>query len=413
MGPSILFVNRVFPPDVGATGRVLADLAGRLAASGFRVTVLADGIAPDEPPDDAPRDVTVLRAGTPSSQEVAPRTAAYGAAWGRLLRRGLALPRHDLVVTMTDPPLLAVLGSILAARHRAAALHWCQDLYPALMPLVGVRLPAFAHTLLEAVTVSALRRCDAVLALGDCMADRIAAMGVPRRRIAVLPNWPDPLIRPVPHAQNAFRRDLGIGDRPVVAYSGNFGLAHPMAGLLDAAEELQRTDPAILFLLTGAGRGLAAVQEAARRRALDNLRFLPRQPAGRLAESLSAADLHLASLDPRACGMMVPSKVGGALAAGRPVLFLGPPGSDAARLVTRWRCGRVIEPTDGQGLAGAIRRYAADPDLRDAEGRRASRAAASWTADDAARRLGTILRDTLARHGGAEPRALAGGMPHG
>lgn len=404
--PSILFVNRVFPADRGATGRRLFDLTGRMAAAGWRVTVVADGTGPDEPPP----GVAVLRtgAGLPEGGDASVR--GYLLALRRLVLRALAAPRHDVVVTMTDPPLLALAGPSLAAWHRSASLHWCHDLYPALLPVLGVRLPDPLLRLVGAATARALRRHDGVVAIGHCMAGRIAELGVAEKRISVVPNWPDPHIRLVERATNPFRAVEGLGERFTVAYSGNLGLAHPMEGVLDAAERLALSDPDIQFLLIGDGRRHAALAEAARSRGLAGVRFLPFQPAERLAESLSAADLHLATMDPRAEGLLVPSKVAGALAAGRPVLFLGPAGSEAAAMVTG--CGQVLDPRDGVGLADAIRGYARDPARRLAEGRRALATAEKWNADTAAQRFGALAYAVSRPRARPVPRLNWRGIPH-
>ncbi|WP_188262167.1 glycosyltransferase [Azospirillum tabaci] len=399
--PSILFVNRVFPPDKGATGRCVSDLAERMAAMGWRVTVVADGCGPS----DAPPGVTVRRTGgeNPRDAGAAHRDArltarGYLAAAFRLIQRTLRLPRHDVVVTMTDPPLLACAGPLIAARHGAASIHWSQDVFPALLPVLGIRMPEPLRWMTERASVRALRRQDAVVAIGRCMAGRLAAAGVPAERITILPNWPDPRIRPVPRADNPFRLEHGLGDRFTVAYSGNMGLAHPMDAVLDAATLLARSDPAVAILLIGEGRRRAAVAEAVERRGLANVRLLPLQPPERLAESLSAADLHLATMDPRAEGLLVPSKVAGALATGRPCLFLGPAGSDAAAMLDG--CGQRLASDDAAGLAAAVRRYAHDPALCAAQGARALSVASAWDAAAAARRFAALadgLRQTRLR----------------
>lgn len=396
--PSILFVNRVFPPEKGATGRCVSDLAERMAAIGWRVTVVADGCGPS----DAPPGVIVRRTGggSPPDAGVGGRDArltarGYLAAAVRLIQRALRLPRHDVVVTMTDPPLLACAGPLIAARHGAASIHWSQDVFPALLPVLGIRLPEPLMRMTEGASVRALRRHDAVVAIGRCMAGRLAAAGVPAERITVLPNWPDPRIRPVPRADNPFRLEHGLGNRFTVAYSGNMGLAHPMDAVLDAATLLARSDSTIEIVLIGEGRRRAAMAEAVERRGLPNVRLLPLQPPDRLAESLSAADLHLATMDPRAEGLLVPSKVAGALAAGRPCLFLGPAGSDAAAMLDG--CGQRLAPDDAAGLAGAIRRYALDPALCAEHGARALAVASAWDATAAARRFAALagaLRQT-------------------
>jgi len=396
--PSILFVNRVFPPDRGATGRCLADLAARLAALGWRVTVVADGAGGE---DDTPPGVTLHRTGGAIRHDGdardRPDARSYLDSLRRLAWHALRQPRHDAVVTMTDPPLLARIGPLLAARHRAVAIHWSQDVYPALLPHLGVRLPTPLFRMIERSMAAALRRHDAVVAIGRCMAERLAGVGVLEDRLAVLPNWPDPRIRPIPHKPNGLRAALGLDGRFVVAYSGNLGLAHPMDGVLEAAIRLRRSDPAVRFLMTGEGRGHAAFAQAARERGLDTILFQPWQPPERLAESLSCADLHLAVMAEAAEGLMVPSKLAGAQAAGRPCLFLGPPGSEAARRLRG--CGAVLPPHDGSGLAETVRRYAADPPRCAEEGARAAAVSASWTADGAALRFSALAEGVLRRRG--------------
>lgn len=369
-----------------------------MAGLGWRVSVVADGVGGDTGGEaEAPAGVTLHRTGRGIAGGHRPDARAYLGSLYRLAWRALRLPRHDVVVTMTDPPLLAHIGPALAARHRAVAIHWSQDVYPALLPQLGVRLPPPLFGMLERSMTAALRRHDAVVAIGRCMAKRLAGVGVPEDRLALLPNWADPGVRPIPHGRNGVRATLGLEGRFVVAYAGTLGLAHPMDGVLDAAARLQADAPSVRILIAGEGRGHAAFAEAVRQRGLDNLLFLPWQPAGRLAETLSAADLHLAVMATAAEGLMVPSKSAGALAAGRPCLFLGPPGSEAAH--TLRGCGAVLRPDDGAGLAGTIRRYAADPALCAEQGARAAAVAASWTADHAALRFSALADGALRARG--------------
>ncbi|CAO3422132.1 hypothetical protein [Azospirillum doebereinerae] len=367
-------------------------MAERLAALGWRVTVVADGAGGEE---GTPPGVTLHRTGGAVDGRERPDARSYLDSLRRLTWRALRLPRHDVVVTMTDPPLLARAGPLLAARHRAVAIHWSQDVYPALLPHLGVRLPAPLFGLVERSMTAALRRHDAVMAIGRCMAKRLAGAGVPEDRLTVLPNWPDPHARSIPREANGFRTALGLEGCFVVAYSGNLGLAHPMGGVLAAAARLRRSDPMVRFLMIGEGRGHAAFAEAVRGQGLGNVLFQPWQPPERLAESLSCADLHVAVMADAAEGLMVPSKLAGAQAAGRPCLFLGPPGSEAAHRVRG--CGMVLDPDDGAFLAETVRRYAADPRRCAEEGARAAAVAASWTADDAALRVSALAEGLLRR----------------
>ncbi|MBY6265081.1 glycosyltransferase WbuB [Azospirillum sp. 412522] len=404
----------MFPPGRGATGRCLSDLSGRLSAMGWRVTVVTDGAEADaDAPNCAgPPGVTLVRTGRNVVEGDRPDARAYLDSLCRLTGRALRVPRHDLVVTMTDPPLLALAGPVLAAWHGAASLHWCQDLYPDLLPVLGVRFPAMLRRMAGYGMARALRRHDGVVAIGHCMRDRILATGVIADSVTLLPNWADPAIRPLPKAGNGFRRSLGLEDgdgRFLVAYSGTLGLAHPMDGVLEAAARLQDSDPDVLFLLTGEGRGFAAVEEAARSRGLQNLRRLPWQPADRLAECLSAADLHLVAMAPAAKGMLVPSKLAGVQAAGRPCLFLGPAGSEAAARVEG--CGLVIDPSDGTAIAAAVRSYAADLNRCMAEGELAARNAATWNADRAALAFAGLAERLIVARRAARP-LLGRPLPH-
>lgn len=400
--PSILFINRVFPPDRGATGRCLADLATRLAVAGWRVTVLADGAPDEHAPHEhatAPAGVQVVRAGAPRRSDRVPTAVACAGTLGRLLARALTLPDHDVIVTLTDPPLLALLGPLLAARRGAATIHWCHDLYPDLLPVLGVHLPRPVQVGLRVLSRRAMASHDAVVAIGDCMAGHLAATGIPHPRLTVIPNWADPSIHPVERATNPFRRHLDLGDRFTVAYAGNFGLAHPLGAVLDAAARLAHSAPDIVFLLIGDGRGRPAVERAVAERRLDNVRLLPFQPAERIAESLGAADLHLATMAEAAAGLLVPSKVASALAAGRPCLLLGPAASTAARSLVDGGCGAVLAPDDGAALAQATAAFAAafthDPAAWRESGRRAVMVARRHDAEAAAAQFHTLARRLL------------------
>jgi glycosyltransferase involved in cell wall biosynthesis len=182
-------------------------------------------------------------------------------------------------------------------------------------------------------------------------------------------------------------------------YSGNMGLAHPFDAVLDAAERLQETHEDVRFLFVGEGPRKADLQSQAKRRRLSNVSFLPFQPYEHLARSLSAADLHLVTMEPEAEGLVVPSKMYGALAAGRPALFLGPEKSEAARLVREQDCGAVLANPSGSSLTAAIQTWHEHPDIESA-GRRA-RSAVEDGFDRAVRTFDRILRSVA--HGATAP----------
>ena len=420
MAPSILFINRVFPPDAGATAQVLADLAVAMADQGWAVTVLAGGHG--EPgPDVTASGVRVIRTKVPPGRGPLDTVRQ----WAGLARAARALPCPDVAVTMTDPPMLALLGPWLR-RCGAATVHWCQDLYPSLLPVLGRRrLPASARAGLDRLAARVVAGHDRVVATGRCMAARLVAAGLSGERLVTIPNWPDSAIRAHDPGGAAIRDGLGLNDRFVALYSGNFGRGHPFEGIIGAAERLQDRRSPVVVVLAGQGRRRTELAEAIDRRRLHNVRLLPWRDRATLSAALSAADVHLATLSDDAVGMMVPSKVYGALASGRPCLFLGPRESEVARLISRSGAGAVVPPADARGLAALLSALAADPARCRELGARAAAAvvpyrlphaagafsALAWAAIDA--RRGTMPTPDGAPVGapGGTPSTATAGVP--
>jgi len=357
----VVFVNRYYHPDISATSQILTDLATHLAAR-RAVHVIASRQRIDAPGAALPAQetvdgVTVHRVWTSrfGRDRLAGRALDYLtfhalAAWRilRLARRG------DVVVAMTDPPLMSVPARWAAHAKGARLVNWVQDLFPEIAAALGVRLArGAAGRVLARLRDASLRHADANVALGDLMAARLAALGVVPAKLHVIHNWSDgTAIRPLAAEANGLRAEWGLQGRYVVGYSGNMGRVHELAPLLDAARRLaERAD--IVFLFIGAGPQRAALEERAR--GLANVVFRPYQPRARLGESLAVPDCHVVSLKPALEGLVMPSKLYGALAAGRPVLWLGAPDGEIGALLRQHDIGRQVAPGDTQALAEAVR----------------------------------------------------------
>jgi glycosyltransferase involved in cell wall biosynthesis len=374
--PSILFINRVYPPSSGATGEMLCQLAEALAARRWDVTVLATDTG-GVPKISSRNGVRILRAGGLFSRKsTLLRAVSYACMIPWLLIRALLLPRTDFIVTMTDPPMLAAIGPVLAFFKKNKIVHWAQDIYPEVAEELGVLPSGIIARVLRSVSSFALQRHDAVVSIGRCMSQRLVARGIPSEKIHLITNWAPP-IAPCDKFNNPFRRQQGLEGAFVVSYSGNMGLAHDFDAILTAAESLRGRH--ILFLMIGEGPRRAEIQRVASSRGLDNMRFLPSQPPDKLSESLSAADTHLVTMRPPLCGLVVPSKFYGVLAAGRPCLFVGPKESEVAISLTEQDAGMVIDPKNPSALATAILDWAMDPVAHAAACRRARVAGASAT----------------------------------
>jgi glycosyltransferase involved in cell wall biosynthesis len=270
----------------------------------------------------------------------------YLSAFFALLRRAR---RGDVVVALTDPPLISVVAALACALRGARLVNWVQDLFPEVATALGVRAPGVLR-----LRDWSLRRAAVNVALGEQMAARIRARGA---NAVVRHNWADAALHPVE------KRDLfGLGDAFIVEYSGNFGRAHEFATLAAAMRRFGDNDR-IKFLFVGAGAQFHVVRG-------DNATFAPYQPREMLSESLSAGDVHLVSLQPQLEGLIVPSKFYGILAVARPVIFIGAHDGELARIIRECDLGYVIAPGDDAALVRAIEELAADRERAAAMGRR-------------------------------------------
>ncbi len=361
----LVFANRYYWPDEPATAQLLTDLAEGLAARGWGVTVIASRSRA------APLPARETRAGVDIIRVAATRWGArsiLGKAFdyftfSSALRRALRdeLPGAACLVAMTDPPTLAPLAAAATRRTGSRLVHWVQDIHPEIsLALAGGRLPPFLARPWVRRRDAAWRRAEACVTVSSDMAALVAAHGVGSERIRVVPNWaPGGALTPVPSEQNGLRRQWGLADRFVVAYSGNLGRVHALEPVLGAAARL-RDEGDVVFLLVGDGPQRPALEQLAKKQHLSNVRFLPPQPRARLAESLSAADLHLVTLRPGCEGFVFPSKIYGIAAVGRAAIFVGPPACSLARTIEAHGWGVAVPPGDPAALAATVRALRAD-----------------------------------------------------
>ena len=192
------------------------------------------------------------------------------------------------------------------------------------------------------------------------MAGRLRQKGVPERAVVVFPNWVDTgMIYPLDKA-NRYRSALGIPDgRIVVLYSGNMGRKQGLDVLMEAAT-LLREDTKIQFVLCG--QGAARNELEARASGVSNIIFLPLQPLEKLNELLNLADIHALPQQAGAADLVMPSKLSGMLASGRPVIATAEPGTELFEVVSQ--VGMITPPGEPRLFAEAIQRLADRPTER-------------------------------------------------
>lgn len=367
---SVTFINRVYPPVRGATGRVLRDLARSFAKDGWNVTVITTG---PETKKELDGPIRVLRT---KSIPKGKTSFAYIMVWIKLFFLAFQQPRTDLIVTMTDPPLLVVAGRILSSLKKARHIHWCHDLFPDVMPALGYNLSRRTMTFLQKLNIKSMKTCDKIIVVGRCMAKYLTHHGMPPGKISVIPNWADfelvtkrsaaannnskKIIKSLaPDVSRPYKEQVQdqTGLKFRILYAGNIGHAHPMQTILEAAALLDKEHPEIEFVFAGDGPAFERLAEERTKRELNNIRLLPFQPLRNLKSLMESGDVHLISMQHEAEGLIVPCKFYSALAVQRPCILVGPENSEIARVIQDYKAGSIVPQGDAERLATTIKKY--------------------------------------------------------
>ena len=377
----VCFFNRSYWPDVGATGQLLTELAEDLVAHhGCDVTVVtgyplkgSGGV----PALEVRNGVRIIRARgtTRDPRRFRGRAANYLTYFASATLAGLRVPRPDVVVSLTDPPIIGIAALLAARRHRARFVFLCQDIFPEVAVLLEDFHNRGVNAALALVNRFLVRQADAVIALGETMKRRLVeGKGADPSRVAIIHNWADcSALVPGPK-DNPFARAHGLRDRFVVMHAGNIGLSQNLDVVLDAAERLLPHD-AVRFVLIGDGARREALEARARERGLRNVAFIPYQPRQDMTKSYATADLFLVSLKPGLAGYIVPSKLYSILAAGRPYVAAVEDACEVVDITRRHACGFVVSPGDADALAARILEVYRDGPLAAELGQRAREAA--------------------------------------
>ncbi|HUF47568.1 MAG TPA: glycosyltransferase family 4 protein [Vicinamibacterales bacterium] len=364
----IAFFNRSYYPDTTATGQLLTDLCEDLVAvHGCRVSVVAGvPLLPAEGRVPSSRalvsreehaGVRILRArGTrfPKARFIG-RATNYVTYFLSACYAGLRLDRPDVVVALTDPPIIGLAAWLTGKRHRAPLVMAFKDLFPEVTVLLQDFHSDTVNAMLQRVNEFLVRRAAVNVALGETMRQRLLEnKGAPPDRTVIIADWADTTaIAPAPK-RNAFSEAHGLADRFVVMHSGNLGLSQSLETVVDAAALLSDL-PDLDVVFVGEGVKKPELQAQVTRLGLTNVRFLPFTPREGLRESFATADLFIVSLQRGLAGYIVPSKLYGILAAGRPYVAAVEADCEVAALTTRHGCGRLAEPGDAASMAAAIR----------------------------------------------------------
>ena len=369
----ILFINQCYWPDHAATAQILTDLSEELVSRDHIVSVVCsrehyDGKGASLPSRDCHNGVNIYRVaaiGGGKRATVVGRILGFLSFYAMAMLKCLRLPKPDVVVTLTSPPMLGLLAWLLTIFKRTKHVHWCMDLCPDALVAHGmIREKGTIHRILVFLTRRYIKSSDAVFVLGTHMGRRIQKYGIDDKHLYIVPVWADgKKISPIVVKRNWFTEKHKLTNKFVVMHSGNMGMGSSFDLLIQAATEL-RNDNDIIFLFIGGGAQLAKLQEVAQSKRLDNVLFLPYQDREHLSYSLSAGDIHIITLKAGLEGMKVPCKTYGIIAVGKPIIYIGGDESEVADLVHDNNIGFVISDGDVDCLIAAIQKVKSDPAYR-------------------------------------------------
>ncbi|HEY6390472.1 MAG TPA: glycosyltransferase family 4 protein [Bryobacteraceae bacterium] len=354
----ILLLNQFFWPDPAPTAQLLTDVARNFAEQGHQITVIhgsgsyvgqVGSLPPIENrPVNIPDQVRVIRVpALPFGHGKAAKLLSYATFYLGALFHSLRLPKPDIILCLTTPPFLSVIGLIVKKLRGTPYYIWEMDLYPEVAIDLGFLRPgSFLTRALARLSKLARNNAERVIALGECMRGRLISSGVPDAKIGVAENW-------------AGGGRIHPSDRPPrlpieLLYSGNLGLAHDLHTLAGAMLQL-RNDNRFRFTIAGGGPRRPLLEDFCRDHAISAASFLAYQDPGDFARNLAACDIGLVTQSSACFGSIVPSKIYALMAAGRPILYIGPKGTMPSLIVRNFQCGWQIECGDVKSLVDLLR----------------------------------------------------------
>lgn len=356
----ILLLNQCFYPDIVSTAQHLTDLAVALTERGHSVTVVASRRGYDDPSirfsaREKWKDITIIR--IPSlalgKKSKLRRALSFASYLFSCVLRLVILPKFDVVVALTSPPLISYLGALFVRLKGGRFVFWVMDLNPDEAIAAGwLRERSTAAWLLGSMLHYSLQHAERIVALDRFMLRRIADKGIPETRIVIIPPWShDDAVQYNAVGRQLFRARHGLSEKFVIMYSGNHSPCHPLDTLLQAAERLA-SHRTIAFCFVGGGSEFNKVRGFAQEKQLSNIVCLPYQPLDQLAASLSSADLHVVVMGEPFVGIIHPCKIYNILAIGLPCLIIGPTESHLSDIVRETHLdGRAHTVSHGQAEA--------------------------------------------------------------
>ena len=352
---SILFINRVYPPSSGATGRILKEIQTELQTKGETVNV-------SYIPKESKRVVSLLK----------------------LLFKSCFISRknYDTVVLMTDPPFLLLAAPILKLK-RIKVILWSQDVFPDLFYVFDT--PILQHNFFKKINKFLLKFPDHIIVIGrDMKTIMQEEYKVPNDKISTIYNWADKVISPIKVKKDKF----------TIMYSGNCGEAYNFDIIIEMAKQLK--DEEIKFKLICQGKQKTNLEQQIKDNELSNISISNYVNINEYNKSVNSADLHMISTKKETKGLMVPCKSYSALAAGIPLIYYGDKESEISLLINEYDCGFTSENKDE--LANSILTFYKDNNILQEKGKNALKINQEFGLEKAAEKFKEVINKCTANN---------------
>lgn len=366
-----LFVNQYYAPDYAATAQQLSDICEQLVRENHEVHVLTsraiyDGRDLQLPKYEVLNGVHVhrLSIGSSGRKRLRDRFLGYASFYAKAFLKIHRLPKPDVVVTLTTPPLISMLGTYLRLLRGSRFVYWVMDVYPDIAVKANVLPRWFPANLATKAWAFfgylSYKTANKIVVLGHDMKQTIAQKGINEDKISVIQSWAcSKEVFPLKPEDNSFKKEHLPQDQFNLMYSGNMGTCHTFRDLIEVTKAFTESDN-IRVTFVGGGKQQPLLEKALGK--LSHVRFLPYQDRTKLSQSLSAPDAHLITLEPMYDGLLVPSKLYAIMAASRPVVFIGSKNNEVARIILAANCGVIIEPGNPKELEKALLHLAQNPE---------------------------------------------------
>ena len=377
----ILLLNLYFPPDSSATAKMIESVVDALSLA-HGVTVLC-GRPSYDPTERRPwrpyqteiaGRARIIRVGSTAFPrfEMKKRVLNYLSYVALAIPRGLLVP-CDAIVAMTDPPFQGIVGAVVAMLKRKPYVYNIRDMYPDMAVGGSLVRPGRLATIWEKLHRWALRRATRVIVLGEDMRARIIGKGVEPARVLIVRDGTEilPPNTPLPAPDSEVVRAIRGSFSFVLVHAGNLGFYGAWNSLVSAARLLANDGVGLVFVGDGAQR--SEIEAAAA--GSGNIRFLEFFPASKIPSVLAAADAHVITVKRGLEGVVVPSKMYGILAAGKPIVAVAPKETDAVSLGIRRGFAVAADPDRAEEVVSAVRALVSNPNKLKTMGE-AARAAA-------------------------------------